>query len=244
MKHALFAFAFLGLFNLGCSGDDGSDDGHEPSGATSISFQVAFADAQNGNALEGVEICAAGRDDVPCATSDANGAVQLDLPANSELMLRCQSATHGPAYMTLAIGEDDMDVGKFGLLAKTSQTLLMALSGAKDTKNHGTITVNVYTDLVKRDERVAGGSATVFPDTGKPAVYVSDSKIPDPSLQAMTLGGPGVFVDVPPGDAVVTFSHPSVVCGPGFGWPTDDALSLATQVFPGAISNVTFVCPK
>lgn len=241
MKHALFVLAFLGLGNLGCSGDDGSSDG---SPATHIEFQVAFADAQSGGALEGVEICAAGHDDVPCATSDENGAVALTLPANSELMLRCQSATHGPAYMTLAIGEEDLKVGTFGLLGKTSQQLLMALSGAKDTTDHGAITVNVYSDLVKRDERVAGGSATLLPDSGKPAVYVSDAKLPDPKLEAMTLGGPGVFVDVAPGDAVVTFSHPSVVCGPGFGWPTDDALSLATQVFPGAISNVTFVCPN
>lgn len=244
MKHALFVLVFLGLAMMGCSGDDGASEDQGKTPVTSIDFQVAFADAQNGNALEGVEICAAGRDDVPCATSDANGSVALALPADSQLMLRCQSATHGPAYMTLALGQDDMDVGKFGLLNKTSQNLLLALSGAEDTADHGAITVNVYTDLVKRDERVAGGAATLFPDTGKPAVYVSDKKLPDPTLEAMTLGGPGVFVDVPPGEAVVTFSHPSMICEPGFGWPTEDPLSLATEVFPGAISNVTFVCPK
>jgi hypothetical protein len=243
MKHALFVLAFLALGMVGCSAEDGATDA-EKTAITSIDFQVAFADAQTGGVLEDVEICAAGRDDVPCATSDAQGHVALALPADSELMLRCQSSTHGPAYMTLAIGHEDTNVGKFALLTKTSQNLLLVLSGADDTTDHGGITVNVYTDLEKRDERVAGGAATLFPDTGKPAVYVSDAKLPDPALDAMTLGGPGLFVDIPPGDAVVSFSHPSSVCGPGFGWPTDDSLSLATQVFPGAISNVTFVCPK
>jgi hypothetical protein len=238
MKRMLLVLAALGL--IACSGDDGAS---EPTSDPQIHFQVSFVDAQSGAALSDVQLCVPGHDDVGCVTSDASGHVELDLPKDAELMLRCESPSHGPAYMTWALGKLDIDAGKFGLLAKNSQNTLLLLAGATDTANLGAITVNVYTDLVNRDERVPGGTATLSPATGIGPVYISDQKLPVPALTAMTVGGPALFVDVAPGDAVVTFAHPTLPCEAGFGWPTDDPLSLATQVFAGGISNVTFVCP-
>jgi hypothetical protein len=220
-----------------------ADDETAPPALALIGFEVSFRDALTGDPLADVEICADGYPEVACATSDAAGDVALDLPADSEVMLRCQSPTHGPAYMTWALGGGDIDAGSFGLLASGVQEGLFAIAGGTDYEHRGAITVNVYTDLVERDAWVAGATMTMTPATSVGPVYVSEERSPDPDLEASTSGGPGVFVDVEPGEASVTIAHPTLACEPGFGWPSPEPLTLRTRVFAGALSNVTFVCP-
>src|SRR5688572_27512055 len=156
---------------------DGGTGGAGGGDPTTVSFTVRIVDATltPETPLEGVEICAAERPDVPCATSDADGYVALTLPAKSELMLRCEGKNHGPAYMTWAIGTTDIDAGNFSLLDKTKTGLLLTLAGAESWPQSGAITVNVYEDLVTRDERVAGATFAITPVGGGGPVYVSEA---------------------------------------------------------------------
>jgi hypothetical protein len=209
-----------------------------------IRFQVAFVDALGGQTLEGVEICVEGDAGTPCATSNAQGAVSLDLPAGRELMLGCRSATHGPAHMTWTIGHEDIQAGSFGLLEAGIQGALYQLSGGADFEGHGAITVNVYTDLVERDAWVPGVTMSISATEAVGPVYISEAMLPDPDLQATTIGGPGVFVDVAPGEVSVTIAHDDLPCAPGFGWASEEPLTLRSQIFAGSLSNVTFVCPS
>lgn len=208
---------------------------------TTIAFHVRIVDALAAMPLEGVEVCAAEHPEVECAISDADGDVALELPASTELMLRCEGAEHGPAYMTWTIGDEDIDAGSFGLLDVTRTGLLLGLSGAQAWPDQGAITVNVYEDLALRDTRVADVTVRVSPAGGGP-VYIGEAKLPDPTLTASTVGGPAVAFDLV-GDVTVSIEHPTRTCTAGFGWSTSSPTALRSRIFPGGLSNVTFVCP-
>ncbi|MFO0748964.1 MAG: hypothetical protein U1F43_25355 [Myxococcota bacterium] len=181
-----------------------------------------------------------------CATSAADGSVAMQVPAHAEIQLRCEGANHGPAFMTWATGGDDIDAGTFSLLNTQFQDAFVELAGATTWPETGAITANIYEDLVLRKVRVAGATVSIAPAGGGLA-YVSDARLPDPALDASTLGGPAVFVDLAESasgdDVVVTISHPTRDCRGGFGWPTDDPRALRTRVRAGALVNFTFVCP-
>jgi hypothetical protein len=236
------------MFAWGCAAQEPTDSAAASTGTgtpfQSVQFDVSFVDAQSGDPLAGVEICAADRADVPCATSSASGAVSMRLPQKSELMLRCKSASHGPGYMTWTIGTADINAGTFGLLSSTSHKALYSFAGGKEFDKRGAITVNVYTDLVKRNERVAGATLSIMPTGSVGPVYIGENKFPDPMLKATTTGGPGLFVDVESGEVSITLAHPTLKCDPGFGWAGDGPLTLRAKIFAGGLSNVTFVCAK
>ncbi len=210
-----------------------------------IGFTVTLTDALSDEptGLEGVEVCAAERDDVPCATSDADGFVAMELPANSELMLRCSGGGYGPMYMTWSIGESDIAAGQFGLIAEDRMPPLFAIAGADEWPEKGAIIVNVYDDLEERSTRVAGATFTISPDDGGGPVYVNEQPLPDPELQATTLGGPAVFFDLQDGEVEIAIAHTERTCGAGFGWPGASPVSLRSRIFAGGLSSITFVCP-
>ncbi|KYF67576.1 hypothetical protein [Sorangium cellulosum] len=234
----------VSLLGAACSGGDADPSGQGGAAPEDIAFSVRIVDATASpvTPLEGVEVCVADRPDVACATSDADGRLMMSLPAESELMLRCESESYGPAYMTWTVGTEDIDAGSFSLLTKTKMGLLIALSGAEAWPEKGAITANVYEDLDARTTRVAGATFAITPNAGGGPAYVSAQKVPDPSLTASTEGGPAVFFDVEEGEVTITLEHPSRECSGGFGWKAGDERSLRSKIFPGGLSNVTFVC--
>lgn len=225
------------------SGNGGGGSGGAPSNGIVFSVQIVDATTSPPLPLKSVEVCAADRPDIACATSDADGRLTLSLPVDSELMLRCEGPSHGPMYMTWAIGSDDIDAGTFSLLDKTKMAALVTFSGAMEWPAKGAILANVYEDLVKRDQRVAGATFTITPDAGGGPVYVSDAKLPDPSLAASTAGGPAVFFDLDPGEVTIAIGHPTRTCTGGFGWKTASSSALRSKIFAEGLSSVTFVCP-
>jgi hypothetical protein len=231
-------FLFLALLVLTACGPE------TPTGAQ-IELTVVLVDAtaEPLRPLPGIEVCVHGHPDLPCAESDADGRIAMRLPASSEILLRCEGAGYGPAYMTWTIGTEDIDAGRFNLIPTASQDALVLLSGARSWWETGAVGVNVYDELVRRDTRVAGATFTIDPVLGGPT-YLSELRRPDPSLTASTVGGPGIFYDIPDGtEVVVTIHHPTRACRAGLGWATGSETSLRTQVFAGGISFITFVCP-
>jgi hypothetical protein len=230
----------------GCGGESdpaASAAGDVNQGAQTISFTVGFVDAVSKEPLADVTVCAAERDDVPCAISDADGVVTIDLPADSELMLACTHDTQVPTYMTLATGQADFDANVFMLLSKAFAPAFIKLGGGTEDPTKGILVANVYEDLVVRDKRVADAAYTLAPVAGIGPVYGAEGGLPDTTLTQTTMGGPAAIYDLDPGDATVTLSHPSRTCAGGFGWATESATALRTRVFAGGMSTVTFVCP-
>jgi hypothetical protein len=128
---------FSGVMVAACSesgGDTGSGGNGGDTGPKGVSFSVRLIDAtaKTETPLEGVEVCAAERTDIECATSDAAGELTLTLPAGSELMLRCENDDYGPMYMTWTIGSEDIDAGTFSLLDKGRMAAFVSFSGGEE----------------------------------------------------------------------------------------------------------------
>lgn len=230
----------LGLLAPALACDDGGSEA-----AGDITFTVRFVDAvaPDSGPLVGVEVCVAERPDLACETTDRDGRVVITVPADSDILLRCHGASHGPAYMTLHTDTNDMDVGVFQLLEEDFQAAFVQLAGGTIWPATGAITANVYESIVDRTTRVADVTFTITPSGGGPT-YAGASRLPDRSLTASTTGGPAIFYDRADGEAVaITIAHPTRACVGGFGWPGGDAKTLRTKVFAGAITNVTFICP-
>jgi len=206
-------------------------------------MKVQFLDARSGGPVSGLEVCAAEREDVPCAHTGDDGKVELALPAREEIMLSCVVRTHVPMYMTLVTPGEAFDVGVFRLLDSVVGNLFAAGGGGLQDPANGIVLVNVYDDLVNRTSRVAGATADLAPLAGVGPVFGGSNGLPDHSLSASTTGGPMAFFNVPPGPRKVVLTHPGKQCAGGFGWPGTTALELRTQVFPGGMSTVTFICP-
>jgi hypothetical protein len=258
MNRIGFAGVLLAAVLVAACSDDGGNTGSGGSGGgggtggsgggtgpETISFAVRLADAtaMTDKPLEGIEVCAADHPEIACATSDVDGKLTLTLPAESELMLRCENDIFGPMYMTWAIGAEDIDAGTFSLLTKPVLEAFVKLSGGTEWPEKGAIIANVYDDLVVRDERVPGATFTIAPESGGGPVYVSPEKLPDKALTASTEGGPALFFDLDPGEVTITIDHPDRTCVAGFGWAADGDKALRSKIFAGGVSSVTFVCP-
>jgi hypothetical protein len=257
---ALPTFALLALAALaGCTSSTGETPAPPPAqestpaspdagadaalAAATITFKVKLVDARAPDTLlAGIEVCAADRADIPCATSAADGTVTMALPRDSELMLRCKNDRYGPVYMTWSIEKKDIDAGTFSLLEKSAIDLFITYSGGKPSADKGAITVNVYDDLVNRNKRVAGATFTITPKKGGGPVYVGPAMLPDTDLIASTEGGPGLFFDLDPSEVTIAIEHPTLKCTGGFGWKTDKPNALRSRIFGGGLSSVTFVC--
>jgi hypothetical protein len=220
------------------SGTSGGDAGPEL-----VRMSVAFIDARTSEPLVALDVCVAGNDGVPCGKTGDDGLLTMDLPAAAEILLACTIDTHVPTYMTLKTPAEAFDVGVFRLLDTGTAQIFVSAAGATQGTDQGIVIANVYEDLVERDERVAGATFSSAPQDGLGPVYGGALGLPDPNLEATSEGGPAAFFELPPGPRTVTIAHPDASCAGGFGWPTDAETSLRTEVFAGAMSTVTFVCP-
>jgi hypothetical protein len=231
--------------------DDGSSEDADASvedvdaATATIVFSVQVVDAleKELTPLPGIEVCVAERPEVECATSDAEGRLTIELPADSELMLRCEGDDYGPAYMTWTIGEKDIDAGTFSLIDQTRMPFFVSLSGGTEWPDKGAIAVNVYDDLEDRTRRVAGATFSIAPSGGGGPTYVGTEQLPDQELTESTEGGPALFYDLDDGEVTITIAHPSSTCRGGFGWHNDEPTELRSQIFAGGLSFITFVCP-
>lgn len=237
LRSSFFVF-FVALFVTTACGPESSAD-------PLIELTVVLVDATAAveTPVAGVEVCVHERPDLACAVSDDAGRIAIMLPASSEILLRCEGAGYGPAFMTWTIGVTDIDAGRFNVIPTGSQDALVLLSGARSWWDTGAVGVNAYDELVRRDTPVAGATFTIEPVFSGPT-YLSEMRRPDQRLTASTAGGPGVFYDIPDGtEVVVTIHHPTRECRAGFGWATGRETSLRTRVYAGALSFITFVCP-
>jgi hypothetical protein len=259
MTHTSLALRVIalaaGLALVACSDESGSPSstsstssagsggsGGDP-GPRLVSLSATFVDARTQAPLSGLDVCTAERDDVPCGKTDAQGRIEIAVPADAEILLACTIETHVPTYMTLKTPSDAFDVGVFRLLDASLAETFVSLAGASQERDHGIVIANVYEDIVVRDVRVADATFSLSPEGGLGPIYGGPIGLPDPSLDATTAGGPAAFFELSEGERTLSIEHATRRCVGGFGWPAGGDSSLRTKVVAGGMSTVTFVCP-
>lgn len=191
--------------------------------------------------LEGAEVCVA--DTSNCNTSDSEGMVMLDVPANSELELLVTAEGYGPTLTPLTTSEDDVDGQVTPLL---TDEVLTVLAGALGTPyppgGDGLIAVSVLTEpITAQDNGIAG--VTLTPDSSATVYYLDENEIPRTDIGATTEpSGAGGLIEVAPGTWELTLGGTASNCAVVSGWPGSDSTTVRLPVRAGHITQGFVTC--
>jgi hypothetical protein len=241
MPRIIFGLGVLLVFALAGCGDD--DGGSEPGQTVQLDLQVIEFEpgASVDPPLEGAEVCEA--DTSNCDTSDSEGMVTLDVPANSELELLVNADGYGPTLTPLTTSEDDVDGQVTPLL---TEDVLTVLAGALGTPypltDDGLIAVSALVAPVSGQDNGIGG-VTFTPDSSGTLYYLDENEIPRTDISATTEpSGAGGLVEVAPGTLELTLGGTASNCTIASGWPGSDSTSIRLPVRAGYITQGFVTC--
>jgi hypothetical protein len=191
--------------------------------------------------LAGVEVCIVTEDgtvdtDYECVTTDAQGAFDLGpLPANTELIVAFSMGGYLTQIKPLDVAEASITLpipfrmaanGDGGLPSNFGWDPAVVIDMANGTVNFFAVTSHIGDgggSAAPGFDWVEGVSVTITP-AGEGPFYIDGDERYDATLDATGNGGyGGWFMNLAPGEHVLTFSHPTLNCAPiggnAFGWP-------------------------
>lgn len=183
-------------------------------------------------------ICVLDRADIPCASTDMQGAFSVFLAAHAETGLSITSTFGAPRLLAVATDATDLD------------GYTIAVEYEKDTKDYYAFAAAAYPDgggFLRIDLigfAKAGLQIAITPASGLGPLYTGPDPLPaaDPSLQATSTAGQARFADLDVGVATVTVS-PGVGCDNGFGaWPTLDPSKVRVPIRAGFETRAELFC--
>lgn len=201
----------------------------------STTVTAVVADYVGSQPLAGVQVCLAGRPEIHCTTTDADGAFVLnDVPAGDYVGLHF--ALDG--YWDVNWMYDAQNGGPFvvTLVPDAGVLALGATSGVEVEPTKGIVLFRFVDGAI---EGVPGGVASLMPSSGTEALYFGEGG----SLAAGSgtgASGQGVIGNVTPDINVdVIFTPPDgMSCTPRWGWAGPDADSVFALVKPRTITMV------
>lgn len=243
----------------GTSGTGGTTDGG-PADAGTLSFSGGVVEGtagmlfENEPPLEGVEVCivnASGMTDTAyeCSTTDATGAFSISgLPPNTELIASFIKDGYVSQVKPLDLGTasimlpTDFRMGSLladgGAPRSFGMDPSVALEAGMGTVNFFGIQPHVGDasppDVPTGVDWVDGLSVTISPAGGDGPFYLDANEVYRPGATSTGEGGyGGWFINLAPGEYVLSFSHPTMSCAPlpgaAFGWP-EGANSVRTPI--------------
>ena len=191
--------------------------------------------------LEGAEVCVA--DTSNCATSDAEGMLTLQIPANAEVALLVTAEGYGPTVTPLTTAEQDISGQLTPLLTDATLAVFAGVLGTSfPTEDEGIIALSVLVAPVDaQDNGIAG--VTLTPDPSGTMYYLDENEIPRLDISATTEpSGAGGLIEVAPGTWELTIGGTANNCVVVSGWPGSDESSVRLPVRSGFITQGFVTC--
>lgn len=240
------------------SADAGGSDGAAPDGGSpdggprTVAIEGDFFRIVTGatTPVEGVEVCVDGHAEVACAMTNAMGAYRLEgVPPATDLLLTfdkdgylpAQRTVHTPAVRDMALfgfafGDDDY-------VAFFETALDLTLDPNLGILTFEATEASVVAVTHAGLEHV---TASIDPASGDGPGYADAMQFPAGTLTETSRSGWGYFVNVEPGEYLVTFTHPDRPCvaHPELGWPAPDGSTATTRVTvaAGHVTYTTALC--
>ncbi|TNE50184.1 MAG: hypothetical protein EP343_09645 [Deltaproteobacteria bacterium] len=168
-----------------------------------IRVRGTVTDFTNSSRLAGVKVCL----DLPsgtgvtCATTDAQGNFELtNVPESRRMMFSLEKTGYVKVLQPVALGQ--RSYLSLGMIPQAAVPLLVAATGNSALKP-GTGIV-LMSSFDHRSGTATGITMALQAAGAKGPYFISTSMVPDPKLQATTSAGVAFFIDVPPGEHVVT----------------------------------------
>ncbi len=218
-------------------GSESSSDSSTGTGDTATLSGVV-SDFAMPTPLPNIDVCVFGQDDIPCATTDAEGAYTLEGVPPTEGAIEFTGSNRFPS---LFWGEGPMEdqVLDYRLLSTIASVVLANSLGEEidDALGHLALAVSDGDGALLSEV-----SFTMTPSSGALG-YLTTTGI-DPLLTETTEVGFAGWLNVDVGEVEITASHPTLDCVPGPGalvGSTPDALRIdVTAGYLG--STFPFVC--
>jgi hypothetical protein len=249
----LVALLFTGCTTNGATsdaatqGDVGVDSAGNVDGAQLPDASAGFAiyggvTDTSGHGILDVEVCAVGVTGVPCTHSiGADGLYRIEpFTPGSEIGLRFTAT--GRLGIITPIGRNTGESTDYETMFTDAEaTALSNAAGATHphpSTDRGFLLVNV---LGMDNVPVSGATVTVSGPGATGPIYIRDGA-PDAALTT-TGNGPALFVDVTPGEHVVTITHPSRSCTMRtFFWSAGTPNAGRVTVEAGYVSTPSMYC--
>jgi len=230
------ASAIVGaLMFIGC-GDSGSG------GTVSIDLSVIeFEPDGSDPPFEGAEVCVS--DTTNCATSDADGMVTLEIPANSEIVFEVTADGYGPTLTPQTTTDQDITTQLTPLL---SDEVLGLLAGVLNTPyppgDNGLVALSVLTAPIDAADNGIPG-VTITPDRQAITYYLDENEFPSRDLTATTApSGAGGLIEVAPGTWELALGGTASNCVVVAVWPGSGENTVRLPVRAGFITQGFVTC--
>lgn len=197
--------------------------------------------------VAGARVCILDAPAIPCATTDAQGAYQLALPAwTTELDLAVNVTADGHLGFTGLTHQTTNGVVWFGEIPlmddAAAAAMLQAHAGfAYPAPGKAFVLFSVFR---ASGGAATGATATLSPASGNGPVYAQPSGTLDPTLAAITANGYLMFGEVTPGKLSIAVA--GVACTPyalGVGaWADSTPSTVAGEAAANSMTQMTAIC--
>lgn len=197
--------------------------------------------------LAGARVCLPDAPAVPCATTDANGAYQIQLPAwttDLDLAVNVTAAGHlGFTGLTHQTTNGVVWFSQISLMDDAAATArLQAQAGfAYPAPGKAFVLLSVFR---ASGGAVTGATAALSPASGSGPVYAQPSGTLDPTLAATTTNGYLLFGGVTPGKLSITVA--GVPCTPRAlsvgAWAASTPSTVAGEAAANSMTQMTAIC--
>ena len=249
----MVAVACTALTSFGCgsSNDEssggtaggGGNDGD--GGGASVQLDVAVITFEPGLGMnvpfEGAEVCVGETD--TCATSDAEGNLELTVPADSEIELLASAEDYTPVLTPVTTGDENQSGVLVPLISEATVELLSGVLGTPyPPGENGIVALSVLVAPVEDANNGIAG-VTVTPDREAEVYYLDENELPSYELTETTYpSGVGGMVEVAPGTWELTLGGTASNCIISAAWPGSSALAFRLPVRAGYFTQGFVTC--
>lgn len=226
---------------LAVTGCGESSDQSAPAATVGFELEViAFEPGEDDLTVSGAEVCVA--DTSNCGTTDANGLVELTLPANSEVTLTVTADGYSPVLSPQLTPDVDSTEIRTALLTESVTMLLAGVLGTPyPFEDVGAIAISALTAPITASDNGIPGVTCVL---GNEATYYLDENgFPSFDLTATTRpDGVCGYVEMAPGEYEISLGGTASNCAPISAWPGSGPDSIRLPVRAGFFTQAFVAC--
>jgi hypothetical protein len=193
--------------------------------------------------VSGAKVCLA--QTTKCATSDASGTFQLNVPMNANIAVTIDAAAYAPILVPLTTAAQDIVGGELGMAPVATLTAWYSEAGGTYPSASASF-FNVQSISSSTQMGAAGLTFATTPSATLGPVYFNASGAPTPSLTSTSAEGfsIGTFTTSAT-EVTVTFAPSTQGCAISqgfFGWPVVGSSAIRGPLLPGYMTELSVTC--